>query len=476
MPIAGMLEGFQQRREANIKDQQAQDLARRQGESKVFEYLLQSNDPEMRALALSGLLESAQPGKKGKGLAGYMGEVQGGSFYPQILARMHEEVPDHGPAAPSGGPGSVPPVPGSAAMSANTPVRPGSQPIGLPGTPLPPDAPPPPADLGAELSGQGTAGMPGVGMPPPAAPLESKWKRRGTGVPTAEEIAEAQGRATLRGKLTEAVAQLQAVGAPPPVIQRALLGIMGAPPPAQRMSPGDAVMLADGSGPFDTLWIDGIQSMPDGTPVPPDATVVPKSSAGAGSLTSTIPDSPAVRQQYGIDPTEANPSGFWKVKQLANGSFMVQPTVYTPPPAYAGTGTIFDDTGVPQVVPINRGGGTGPPLGDRPDLVDPQVQKDAEALVSIVDRRVTAGRMPGLPLRPGDPNSYDNVTKDEAQKMGLPYTTYAEVVRAAKATPPVTRRQQTQGGSIAERVRARALENRRQKAGAPPLGPPAPTR
>ncbi len=454
MPIAGLIEGFQARRESEIKRQQDEDALRRQGESKVFEYLLQSNDPEMRALALSGLLESAQPGKRKRGLAGYMGEIQGGQFYPQILARMNEEVPDE--PAPQG---SVPAVPGGAAMPANQPVRPGSTPIAIPSNPAGLEPTPPPMDLGSELSGQGVSGPGMLGGPPPTPPMAppvSKFKRRGTGVPTAEEIAEANAAAQLRGRMGATSQALHQIGAPPPMIQRALLGIAGAPPPADRMMAGDTVVLPDGSGPYDTLWVNGVQQLPDGRPVPPGAKVV--KTGGGGGLKGVKQQDPG--SQTGWSQVFFRPDGTeaYRVEDVPP---------FVPPPAYGGTTVIPDPDNptVPQVAPILRGGGTGAPLGDRPDQVPSTVQTDAQALIATVNQRIADARRPGLPVRPG---LRDQITAEEARKVGAPYTTWGELERAAKSTPPVTPRQKTEGGSLAERVRQRALENRRLKAGAPP--------
>lgn len=149
--LTGFLAGFNDAREANIKLQQDQDAAARAQEARVYEYLLQSRDPEIAAMAMTGLMESARPGAKVKGLRGFMGEVQQSKLFPQLQARMNEMVPAGGQEPHPQGP---PAQPGSGAMPANQPVRPGSQPINLGGSAAPYDSeagdmgsPPPGPDM-----------------------------------------------------------------------------------------------------------------------------------------------------------------------------------------------------------------------------------------------------------------------------------------------------------------------------------------
>lgn len=69
-----MLGGFVDRkREVEQENIRQSDLAQ-QRESRVYETLLSSDDPEIQHMALSGLLESSQPRSKAKGLKGWIGE------------------------------------------------------------------------------------------------------------------------------------------------------------------------------------------------------------------------------------------------------------------------------------------------------------------------------------------------------------------------------------------------------------------
>ena len=237
--LAGVFKGFQERRDKERERNLRIDEGRRQTEGKLFEYLLNSDDPEMKALALTGLFESASP-KADKGLQGYLGKLQSGKIYPAVRARMDELIPDTGTG---GGPG--PPQPGGAAMSANQPVRPGSQPIetypfgstqgmqaAKPQPAQPPAAAGPVGDPAmAEIPGTseelGFGTQPPVG-PPPEPPV-SKWKRRGTMVPTAEEIAERSAYAGITGRYAAVAAQLRSAGASEAEVQEALMAMSGSP-------------------------------------------------------------------------------------------------------------------------------------------------------------------------------------------------------------------------------------------------------
>lgn len=470
----GIVSGFGESREANILREQEMDKARRASESKVFEHLLQSNDPEMRALAMTGLLESAQPGKR-SGFQGYLGKVQSGQIYPQVLARMNEMIPDENVAAPQPGGGPAPPRPGSASMSANAPVEPGSAPIQLPGQPLPAEAAPPGAEeVGAPPPMLGAEGAPMLGGPPPV----SKWKRRGTGVPTAEEIAEINATAPIRARIKMVTEELTRRGASPEDIQRAILGIAGAPTNQRNLTAvsGWGVRLVK-DGPVLPVLLDQTgkgYTLSDGTPVPRTAEMVRMAGGtSSGGLTSTIRDSPEIRDQYGIDPADVTPSGYWKIKELASGGFQIMPSEYTPPPFGSGTVEIAEPgTGVPVRAVVPRGGGQPVPVGDAPGTVPAKAQTDAQALKEAIDRVISDTRIPGLPLNPA---RRDQVTQQEAQKMGLPYRTYNEVVQAMRSTPEVTPRQRTEGQeSMADRIERRLREGGGREMTPPPAPPPLP--
>jgi hypothetical protein len=73
----GLLGGFEgRRREVDTINRQAAEASAAR-ESKLFETLLSSPDPEIQALAVTGMLESAQPKKRKGGFSGFIGEYEG---------------------------------------------------------------------------------------------------------------------------------------------------------------------------------------------------------------------------------------------------------------------------------------------------------------------------------------------------------------------------------------------------------------
>jgi hypothetical protein len=212
----GVLKGFMGRQDEERARQLEADARRREVEGKIYESLLQSQDPEVQRMAMSGLFESAMPGKKKRGLAGYLGEIEGGTIYPALQRYTEEMIP-----VPGRGGGPSPPRPGGAAMPASQTVTPGSPPIGVGPAPTMAGAPPPsptasvsPEEvtdyMQAGLSPAGAeraAGGPppevaaGTREPPPAitpyAPVQMSpppvpMRRRGTGVATAQDIRDQQ--------------------------------------------------------------------------------------------------------------------------------------------------------------------------------------------------------------------------------------------------------------------------------------------
>lgn len=499
----GLIEGFQGRREAELENNFKQEQLNRAASDRVFQYLLQSRDPMMQQLALQGL---AEPISKKKGFRGFMGEFESNPAVASVLARMNEMVPDEGPGPAAHAPGlsGGPPAPGSAAMSTNQPVRPGSAPIQMPGVPLPPEPPPMGASGGgpggggpaATASPLGTMGTPPVegaaGAPIPPPPSLNRWTRRGTGVPTAEEVAEMNARIPLETRIAAAHTNLPADDA-----NRAIMGILGAPQSPRQFMPENAwgVRLQK-DGPvvpvsFDTTT--GSYILPDGTPVPKTAEMVRMTGAAGGGagLTSVIRDSPAVRMQYGIEPSEVTPSGYWKIKQFPDGSTQVMASEYTPPPAFAGTGTILDANNNAMLVGVPRGGGAPVPLGASPNPQASTDQSVAQSLLADVQQRITAAetpRLPGLPKKPLTAAQRDQIVKQAAGEAGLPYTNYFELQRATRIAPArqVTPKPGTPSATTAptgtlttaERVRQRAIEITQGggSATAPPSKPSAPAR
>lgn len=90
LALPGLLSGFAGRK-AEIEQQNLVEAqASQQRESKVFEALINSPDPEISSMAVAGLLHSAQPGQRKSGLRGWLGEMQGSPFLPKIQALLNQ--------------------------------------------------------------------------------------------------------------------------------------------------------------------------------------------------------------------------------------------------------------------------------------------------------------------------------------------------------------------------------------------------
>lgn len=498
----GLVEGFQAKREAEFFKNYQMEQQNRQLADRVYQHLLASRDPQMQELALSGL---ASPIGKKKGLAGFLGGVESNPVMAQIAARMNEMVPD-----PGRGGGPAPPAPGSAAMSTNQPVRAGSVPLGgMLGSPLPPEAAPPGVEAAPSAAGGPTApaatttGPPPLGPTPgspsllgtPPPPMESPLKRRGTGVPTAEEVAEMQARVPLETKIQVATQQLTQAGATPDEIQQAIMGMLGAPQNLRQFSAPTFAVKNPATGQPVPVAFDhssGKFFFTDGTPVPANAEFVRMAGAAGGSLTSSIRDTPEARAQLiemGADPSilmGGSPTGYWRFQQRLDGSVLVQPGEYTPPPAFAGTGTILDAGNNPTLVGIPRQGGAPVVLGSGVSPQPTEGNAAAQALLDVVKQRIAAAetpRLPRLPKRVLQPAQLDQIVQQAATEAGLPYQTFFELQQAvrlpaARQVAPRTEAPAAAPGatkpplSTADRIRQRALENRaRGGAGSPP--PPA---
>lgn len=459
----GVVEGVNDRRQQEFLQNYQMEQQNRQMADKVFGHLLASRDPEMQQLALQGML---QPITKSKGVKGFMGGVDQNPFLAQVVQHMNELVPDTSTANqfPAATP---PPQSGSAALPPHAAVDPGAPPV---------NQPPAPTEINAQGLPTDADAMQGVDMmpPPPPPPLlpahaVSQFKRRGTGVPTAEEIAESTAKAQLSGKIAAMLTGLRGVGAGQDMQQRAVMGLSGAPPPLDSTA---TVLMADPTDPHTPIVTmrhrDGHMTLQDGvTPVPPEFIgFVKPPGQGAGGMTSFVRDTPEVRKQYGL--AQASPTGYWHIKQIPGQPAQVMPGEYTPPPAYSGTTDIQGDNGVAKKVALPRQGGKPVDIGTAPSPdVQSQTQKDAEALLAAIDDEVKLklsgqmGRLSGV-----TPEARNQIARQKAQAAQLPYQSYDEVVRAAKATAPQVKSERNTGGSLAEKVRARAIQNRQGAGGA----------
>ena len=190
--IEGLLGGFTERKsayETQMREESTQSAAR---EAKIFEALLNSPDPETRALATAGLLQSAQPGKRKGGLRGWLGEMESSPYLQQIRDLSPEVAAEGGAppsAAPSGAPGMIatPPAPGgSLAQSPTAATQVGAPPL----TAIEPGPP----EATVRGGGSGGEGM-SAGLPPAAAPVPSLGVQAGLPEPAGPPGAMLTGQA-----------------------------------------------------------------------------------------------------------------------------------------------------------------------------------------------------------------------------------------------------------------------------------------
>lgn len=96
----GFLDGFLGgvvAKHKEIADQNSADAAASATrEQAVFQHLLTSDDPEIKSLAVAGMLDSTQPKKNKKGFAGWLGEMQANPQMDKIRALVaHDQAVGH---------------------------------------------------------------------------------------------------------------------------------------------------------------------------------------------------------------------------------------------------------------------------------------------------------------------------------------------------------------------------------------------
>ena len=84
--LTGLVQGFGARK-SEIEQQNLQEgLRMRQREGQILQALSASPDPEVRSLAIAGLLDSAGPAKRKSGLQGWIGQTESSPYLSQIRA------------------------------------------------------------------------------------------------------------------------------------------------------------------------------------------------------------------------------------------------------------------------------------------------------------------------------------------------------------------------------------------------------
>jgi hypothetical protein len=180
--LEGLLTGYSDRL-GDIRRENAQEAERSaQREGKVYEALLNSEDPEIRSKAAVGLLSSTQPRRGKGGLAGWMGEMESNPMYPTLMKYMTTpkkvvtETSEPGlPSRQTQGflPQSTLQVPGQTPSLAQPSTSPTegegmAKPKPMPGSLTPPPTPPT------------FAGLPTQALPEPRSPVGFPQSPEGT--------------------------------------------------------------------------------------------------------------------------------------------------------------------------------------------------------------------------------------------------------------------------------------------------------
>jgi len=183
--LGGFLSGVVSQRQ-RYEDQAREDAQSSQArEDAVLQHLATSDDPEVKALGVAGILQSTSPKKRKSGFQGWLGELQDNPAMAKVRALVaHDQavghlVPDHvahaaGQHMASGDPATgvqtiLTGTPAAAAPSAAAPGTPAGSPhaYGQPPTP-----PAPPSAIAAPPEAAGSAAQPAdslteIGSAPP---------------------------------------------------------------------------------------------------------------------------------------------------------------------------------------------------------------------------------------------------------------------------------------------------------------------
>lgn len=381
--IGGIVSGFDSARrtyrDAELKKAQA-DQDR---EFSILQALAQHMDPEMAAVGAAGLLQLAEGGPKvGKGLRGFLGEVDRSSALPSIRALLGA-----GQQAPTPQPGSaaqpntavVEPErqargPGMATAPPVAPAGEGPPGMALPGAQVGAGGAPPGMDAGGGAPGGPPGLLPATGpLPQPPETPQQKMRRL---YPSAGEIAANQTFLNLQARLNAVLQGIRA--AKTPQEQDLVRGIAGAPRRATNTKPQNAEFrTADGRELSGTVIFDpatGVAEV-DGEPV----TILKL-------LPTNAPRPIAVSRNVGGVVTR----DFMDPNNLGGpplASVDTNMPVPAPPSPYSGT--VTTDEGVFR---LPRGGGEAEKVGNAPPRageLTPE-QQEATGWLRDVDAEVKA--------------------------------------------------------------------------------------
>lgn len=435
----GLISGFDQARTHYRDTELAKAKADQDREFSILSALAQHIDPELAKVGAAGLLNLAAGGspRTGKGLSGFLGEVDKSSYMPALQSLF-------GAGAPEASPTSAVPAAGSAAQPNSAAVdpervangpgigeritaptmggNPGEEQVGArvaaptfgAATPQSPLGGTQPPMMGAP--GMGAPMMP-QGPPPPETP-QARSKRL---YPTAGEIAQEQTFKQLQGRLQAILGAMRSAGTPEE--QDIIRGIAGAP---RRQSTAKAMNAryidASGQEVEGAVIFDPVEQVAtvDGQPVTitklmpvnPPRPVMSTTNAGNGT-TSRVAN----------DPNTGQP--LWAIKTGM--------PIPAQPSEYSGTATVNG-----QVVRLPRGGGAPEILGDAPQpagALTPE-QQEATGMLTDVNAEVKAklsaynASRPGLPKSTALPTAQQNEIVKQITKGR--YKTLGELTAATK--------------------------------------------
>lgn len=208
----GILGGFNQRKAETERENFLKDQAASAREGRIFEILMGSDDPEIQSLAITGMLDTANPRRKAKGIRGWVGETEASPYMSRIQELLKTPVaptlpakrltPGLGEPLPAVGPGSdrmppapfdqlgpssIPPppsIPGQAAITTPPAAQASAaSPLTSPVNPNPAGQPPPVPQMAASQIVP-TAISPSAGAPPPLPSTQIGLGAPGGAAPT----------------------------------------------------------------------------------------------------------------------------------------------------------------------------------------------------------------------------------------------------------------------------------------------------
>lgn len=403
----GLASGFSGASDQARQETLAKEESNRKLETGVFQTLLGSSDPDIRATALTGLFNSVNPKSKG-GLRGWLGETQQNPAFADIRRLMGTPVESQ----------ETIPGPHELQMSA-----------AMPSTALTsPGAPPPQRTM---TTWKGTA--PAAPAMPAEQPLSS-LAMQPTGRPSESLTSTVSHPRQLFRSPEEELAATE--GAKADTIFRTILGhggtqdealeaymaSKGQPRRADSFSGGPAMRLPDGLV-VETTRNNRTGAMTvvgSGQPVPPGSSPMPKNEGG-GAIWTRVPD----RGQY---PTKSA-TGWWRVHRDAAGNEIghgedeyVPPNPYQQGPNAPGqVPTVFD----PHTGGYRPAAGGVPTPGEVTNPTTYQAQKDLEELEK---EAMATARVGGMVL----PSRLATQREAIAKRMGYP--SY-DVLRQAGTQP-----------------------------------------